>query len=152
MVDLVDYFAIIVGCLSVISVFVNIIQYFKRKKEEQSLRELVQSNYNNFYFVARCCTKARGCKEEDKSKLLNNFVSEMSKIEGIADSARHHLIAYGREHLNFIPFFEHPAFPGEEQPNEVKLGTPPELLNNPEKSEKTHSESFHHENNKDNLR
>jgi hypothetical protein len=128
--DLVDIIAISSGIISLIAVPANIIQYLKKRTEVKSLRQLVQSNYNNFYLIARCLTRLRNSKIKDMNKLLSCYIEEMSIIRGIADSSRENLIAFGREHLKYKPFFEHPAYPGIEQSDEVKLGKPPEQTSN----------------------
>jgi hypothetical protein len=33
-------------------------------------------------------------------------------IRGISDTQRNDIIAYSREHLSFIPYYEHPMYPG----------------------------------------
>ena len=124
----VDFFGVIVGAITVVSVLVNVIQYYRRKQEGRSLRELVQGNYNKFFLIARCCTRTRTADPGDDKAQLNEVVDEMSVIRGIADASRIQLIAFGREHLKYTPFYEHPAYPGKSQPDEVILGRAPELV------------------------
>ena len=53
-------------------------------------------------------------------------MSAIEVIRGCADTARTNLISFSQEHINYKPFYEHPAEPGKEQPTEVKYGIPPE--------------------------
>jgi len=79
--------------------------------------------------IARACGRVRNIIFDPKNKNSvdpHEIIEEIYYINGIADTARNNIIAYSREHLGFIPFFEHPAYPGVEQTNEVIHGTPPE--------------------------
>lgn len=118
--------AIVASIFTLLSVCINVIQYNSRISERKALRSQAQAGYNFHYAIARACTRARiatGTSAEDR---LNCVLCEVRVITGVADAARSEIIAYSREHLNFIPFYEHPAYPGKDQPDEVKMGKPPE--------------------------
>ncbi|MGD6803493.1 hypothetical protein [Rossellomorea aquimaris] len=115
--------------VSIVSVITNVIQHVQKKDRLQEMKSQIQTQYNHHFFVARGCTKARGFEEDTSFSLeekYNKTLQELRKIEGIADSSRSGIIAYSREHLRFTPFFEHPAYPGQEVSDEVKFGLPPE--------------------------
>ncbi len=115
----------ILSVVSVISIVGNIIQYVKKKEYNKDLRSHVQSQYNNFYFIARCITRCRKNENEDIAKKLDCYKDEVNIIRGICDSARISLIAFGREEINFEPYFEHPAYPGQkEYSDDIKMGLP----------------------------
>lgn len=119
-----------IGCfVTILSLVGNIVQYMQKKNHEKNLRAHLQATYNMFFQIARAETKVRNnisANDEEKSNALR---IALERITGTSDAARTTIIAYSRETMDFIPFYEHPAFPGEEMPNEVKFGTPPEYAN-----------------------
>lgn len=123
-----EWVAIIASILTIVSVCINIIQWDRRRSELKSLRSQAQASYNFHYITARACTQARHAKGETTEERLNNILCELKSISGVSDTARNNIIAFSREHLNFLPFYEHPAYPGKDQPDEVKMGVPPEEI------------------------
>ena len=122
----IGHIATIASILTIISFTINIIQYKTRKQELAALRTHVQENYNAYFSVARACTRARS---ENKDVTDTHMIRELEYIRGVCDSQRNGIIAYSREHLSFLPFYEHPMYPGKEQPKEIMLGMPPEQYN-----------------------
>jgi hypothetical protein len=121
-----EWVAIIASIFTLLSVCLNVIQYRNRISERKALRSQAQAAYNFHYAIARACTRARMIEGNSVEERLHCVLYEVRAITGIADAARSQTIAYSREHLNFTPFYEHPAYPGKEQPDEVKMGKPPE--------------------------
>jgi len=123
--DFSDYVAIISTLLTIISFVFNIIQLKDRKGLMQSIQSLIQSNYNIFFQIARCTTRARN--QNSTKKDINVLDRALENIRGLTDAARSSLIATGRENFKFEPKYEHPAFPGKEVDDDVLYGLPPEL-------------------------
>ncbi len=119
----IDYIAIISGVITIISVSINIIQYLHRLNERRTLVSQAQANYNAYYQIARSTTRARNYKSQDR---VERLLDEIYFISGVADSNRSSIISFSREILNYKVFYEHPAFPGIEQSDEIKLGHTPE--------------------------
>lgn len=119
-------FETIVGIITIISVLINIIQYYRRQQEYRSLRAQVQGGFNSQFLVARACTRARDSDPTGGSQTTSTLLRELDYIRGISDAARSSLIAFSREHLGFLPKFEHPAEPGKEQPKNVIYGQAPD--------------------------
>ena len=114
------------GIITIASVVCNILQYSWSRSDKETLRSRAQAEYNVNFMIARACTRAKNAKLDSSNADVNYLLREMSYINGIADIARNDVVAFGREQLAFVPFFEHPAYPGVEQPKEIKLGLPPE--------------------------
>lgn len=113
--------------ITIVSVCLNIIQYVRKVDERKSLRSQMQMQYNFHFSAARACTRIRHILDEPSISCevaLGKTVEQVSIIRGVLDTARSTIIAYSREHLDFIPFYEHPAYPGIEVPNAVKFGKP----------------------------
>jgi hypothetical protein len=103
----------IVGLIGIISVFFNIGQWIKRQELRTALRARSQAAYNYFYWIAHEVDKITEQPRNGSSekKISNSALQGLSRITGIASAARNDLIAYSREHLNFVPFAEHAAKP-----------------------------------------
>lgn len=117
--------------ITIVSICLNIIQYVRKVDDRKSLRSQMQMQYNFHFLAARACTRIRHILDESSiscEDALSRAINEASVIRGIVDTARNSIIAYSREHLDFVPFYEHPAYPGKEAPEAVKLGKPPEEL------------------------
>ncbi|WP_319759125.1 hypothetical protein [Maridesulfovibrio sp.] len=123
MKDYVSYVAAISSFLTIVSFAIIIIQHLTRKQEIAALKSQVQENFNAYFLIARACTRGRS----DKQNVVDVAMTcELEYIRGVCDTQRNGIIAYGREHLSFVPFYEHPMFPGEKQPDEVMAGMPPD--------------------------
>lgn len=112
--------------ITFISVTMNIIQFLRRRQEIKTLRSQAQESYNLHFLIARACTRARKGNITSKGEGVTMLTSPLNYISGVSDSARTAIISFSREHLGFIPFYEHPAEPGKEQPPEVVFGKPPD--------------------------
>jgi hypothetical protein len=130
----VNYIALIASILTIISVTINIIQYYRKRQETKSLRAQVQGSYNSHFLIARACTRSRDRKVNNEQERLAYLLQDMDYIRGISDSARTSIIAFSREHLGFEPFYEHPAQPGVRQPKEVIFGLPPDKVDTKQNS------------------
>lgn len=120
--NLENYIALVSGVITIISVAFNIIQFRQGIKNNESLKAHMQANFNMFYQIGRALTKVRHehlALDEENVKMLK----AMENIRGIADAARSSIISYSREVLNFVPEYEHPAFPGKKMSEQVMLGT-----------------------------
>lgn len=111
--DLIDYIAIITSILTLISFGLNAIQRMQRAELIRALRSRSQASYNYFFQIARCADKIRNIANTDETieKKLESSIRNGCWISGSVDAARSDIIAYSREHLNFIPIEEHPAHP-----------------------------------------
>jgi len=109
----VDYIAIVTTILTILSVCLNIIQWLQRAEFQKALKSRSQATYNYFFLIARRATAIRELdrSQEKPEAKLQTAISLGNNINGIADSARSDIVAYSREHLNFLPFEEHPARP-----------------------------------------
>ena len=107
--------------LTIVSIFLNILLFLFSRKEKMSLKHFMQENYNAYYSIARSTTRT---KHNDFAK--EYLTASLHYIEGIADVQRNNIIAYSRVHLSFTPFYEHPQFPGESQPEEIMSFETPE--------------------------
>lgn len=114
------------SAITIIAVFCNILQYSWSRADKETLRSRAQAEYNVNYMIARACTRARNAKLDSTNVDVGYLLQEINYIDGVADIARNNIVAFSREQLEFIPFFEHPAYPGIEQPAEIKLGVQPE--------------------------
>ena len=127
-------FAGYIGALvTIISICLNIIQYIKKADDRKALRSQMQSEYNFHFLVARACTRVRALMENANATVddkIHGIFSQVSIIQGVADTARNAIIAYSREHLDYLPYYEHPAYPGKEVDDQVRFGLPPEKLIN----------------------
>src|SRR5712691_11689875 len=109
-----------------ISLLFNIYQFLASRREKLALRALVQGDFNTYFHIARQCARIRQPNQTDKSR-NEEAVRAVEVIRGCADAARLNLVSYAREHLRFVPFYEHPSAPGVAQPAEVRDGMAPEL-------------------------
>jgi len=109
----IEYIAVIASLLTIISVCFNIIQRRSRSNLIATLRSRLQASYNHFYKIAGHSDSIRTIKKTNQSKedLVEKAINEAHSINGITDAARSDIIAYSREHLNFIPVEEHPQRP-----------------------------------------
>jgi len=110
-----DWFDNIGGVITIVSVIVslmaNILQYSWSRADKESLRSRAQAEYNVNYMIARACTRAKNAKLDMTNPDVNYLLREISYINGVADIARNDVVAFSREELDFLPFFEHPAIP-----------------------------------------
>jgi hypothetical protein len=118
-----QYIMFIPIVITVVSIVINIIQYQSRQREICALKAHLQEDYNAYFDIARACARARNRKEDIRDFHL---LRELEYIRGVSDARRHGIIAYGREHLSFIPFYEHVMHPGKSQPDEIMRGMTPE--------------------------
>jgi hypothetical protein len=117
------------AAVTVVSICVNVIQYLRKRDDRKSLRSHMQAEYNLHYTTARAATRVRDILANSSlpcEDTLNAVSNEVSVIRGVTDAARSSIIAYSREHLKYTPFYEHPAFPEAEVPDEVRLGEAPD--------------------------
>jgi hypothetical protein len=122
---LVEWIAFVASLATLVSVSINVVQRRTRLANEKALRAEVQANFNTFCNIARQSSRGRDLKGGDANR-LENSIRRLEVIRGCADTARTHLIAHGRETLGIVPFYEHPAFPGIEQREDVVLGATPD--------------------------
>jgi len=109
----IEWLALIASVLTIISICVNIIQRNKRTELLKALRSRSQASYNYFYRIARLADKIRflNKSEDNLETKLQNAISYAHFANGVADTARNDIVAFSREHLDFIPIEEHPAEP-----------------------------------------
>ena len=115
--------AIISSIITVVSFILNIIQYILARQNKSELRTHMQANYNGYYSIARASSRAINNSNDITDY---NLIRALEYIEGVSDIQRNVIIAYCREHLSFLPFYEHPMYPGMDQPPEIKAGCRPE--------------------------
>lgn len=119
-----DYF---LPGLTFLSIMYNIYNIIVRRNELKSLKSNMQTQYNLHSNAARVCDRIRQIEKEeisDKSK-VQRVIAESNIIRGIADSARTIILSYSREHLKFVPYYEHPAIPGEIVAFDINFGMTP---------------------------
>jgi|GEM_PF-4618084 len=111
--DFIGYVAIVTSFTTILSSVGNIIQRRKKTELIKALRTRLQASYNYFFDIAHWSDRIRRLKESSESTEANlqNAVEFAHAINGVADTARHEIIAYSREHLGFVPKEEHPAHP-----------------------------------------
>lgn len=119
--------ALVASVLTIASVVLNIIQYKIRRQEFKTLRSQAQTEFNAHFQIARACTRARNSTIADPEKKYEFLLCQIALITGISDVVRTSIISFGREHLDFVPFYEHPAEPGKAQPAYVMYGYPPDV-------------------------
>jgi hypothetical protein len=120
------YLSIISITIAICSLIYNLIQYRTSRQEKLALRSLVQGDYNIYYHIARQCSRIR-IQNQNREKKNHEAINAIEVIRGCADAARTHLISYSREHLKYIPYYEHPAAPDKPQAQEIMDGMTPEL-------------------------
>lgn len=106
----IESIGVIIGA---VSLFFNVGQWIKRQELYTALRARSQAAYNYFYWIAREVDKITELPKngDSENRMANGVLQGLSRITGIASAARNDLIAYSREHLNFVPFAEHAAKP-----------------------------------------
>lgn len=133
-VEFASYVGAFLTVISLISVVTNVVQFVQKRDRIKEIRSQMQTQYNQHFSIARKCTSIRQIEENydlSTEEKYHKIIQEVRVIQGIADSARLSIIAYSREHVNHTPFFEHPAFPGQEVSDEVRYGMPPEKMMKP---------------------
>ena len=116
----------IISCISVVG---NVLQYTKKRELDKDLYQLVQTHYNNYYIIARALTQIRNKDKEipidEKEKI---YIGQLSRIAGVADSARIELINFAKTQLDKEVYYQHPAYPEKTNfSDDVKMGLPPEV-------------------------
>ncbi|MFH1200344.1 MAG: hypothetical protein V1708_04715 [Candidatus Micrarchaeota archaeon] len=124
-IDVKTIASIIAAVIGLGSLVYNVIQFIVARKERAALRGLVQGDYNIYFNIARQCGRARKDELDDKAR-LEEACRALEVIRGCADAGRTSLLSFSREHLSFLPYYEHPAEPGKPQPPEVVFGMTPE--------------------------
>lgn len=121
-----EFIAIIALVVAVISIIINFVQLVKNKKEHKEIISQMQMHYNNYNYIAHADTRARRAYQNKKlspEEMNQHLLNELGVVRGIADSSRVNIISYSREQLGYLPFFEHPAFPGiDDFSDEIILG------------------------------
>jgi hypothetical protein len=114
----VDWVALISSLTTIISVCWNLIQQNQNIAFKKMLRDRLQAAYNNVYQIAQWSDRIRGLGDSaltDTGTGLAVAFQQATKyayaINGIADASRNDTIAFCREHLCFVPRYEHPAAP-----------------------------------------
>lgn len=123
--DFVAIIALVGSMASIISITLNIVQYTISVQRRRALRHYIQTMYNVFTQIARAASNARSGSRDHEANPPSQSLAYVEKLHGMADVARTSLISYGREHLKFVPFYEHPLYPGVKMPDEVLHGTHP---------------------------
>lgn len=87
----------------------------KNKRDEliKALKARSQAAYNSNYNIAELVDEFVETMDKDKPQDVKLKVAErnLRTIRGVVDTTRTDIVAYSREHLNFVPFREHPANP-----------------------------------------
>lgn len=127
------FYEIVSAIVSVISFFAligNVLQYTKKREMAKDLFQMVLTQYNNYYLIARALTRIRNMDEsniKDMSQLKKVYDDDINFVKGVADSARLQLMNFSKNQLDKDVFYQHPAFPEKTAfSDEVKMGLPPE--------------------------
>jgi hypothetical protein len=114
----VDWIALIASLATIISVCVNVIQRQQSTTFKRMLKDKMQAEYNNLFQIAQRRDQIERIRDDasanpgtDMGEALDRAVEQAWVICGFVDSGRNSIIAFCREHLGFIPRYEHPAQP-----------------------------------------
>lgn len=120
----------IVSVISFFALIGNVLQYTKKREMAKDLFQMVLTQYNNYYLIARALTRIRTMEEtdiSDMSQLKKVYDDDINFVKGVADSARLQLMNFSKNQLNKEVYYQHPAFPDKTDfSDEVKMGLPPE--------------------------
>lgn len=120
-----------IGLLStIISLVFAGIQIVQKKELKTTMKSTLQTHFNTYYQIARACTRARSAKDDknlNEDLIQQEILNQLSIIQGASDVARTNIISYSRDQLGFTPYYEHPAFPGRDMSDDIKLGKQPEI-------------------------
>ena len=119
--EFIQWIAIVSSLLTVLAFIGNILQFMRKEDLKKTLRGVVKSQYNMHFNIARQCAN---CREENSGK-ANGLIRYVEIIGGVSDAARTQLLAFAKEELNYVPDYEHPSYPGQKMPDEVKVGANP---------------------------
>lgn len=127
-----NFVGFISSIITIFSIMINIYQYIKKKNENKTMRNLLHTQYNHFYSIARICNRVRIIEEDENQTAddkLAKIMIELGAIRGVTDASRTGIITYSRENLDFIPYYEHPAYPGRRDfTDDVLMGIPPDKI------------------------
>ncbi len=128
------FYEIVSAIVSIVSFFAligNVLQYTKKREMAKDLYQMVQTQYNNYYLIARAVTRISELKIQgdfSETQLIDVYDNYVNYIRGVADSARIQMINFSKSQLGKNLFYQHPAFPEKINfSDEVKMGLPPEL-------------------------
>lgn len=121
----------IVSVITLFSIIGIVLQYTKKREMAKDLFQMVLTQYNNYYLIARAMTRVHKMETSartDKTKLQKVYDHELSFILGVADSARIELMNFSKNQLNKAVFYQHPAYPEKKDfTDSIKMGVPPEM-------------------------
>lgn len=116
----------IVSIISFFALIGNVLQYTKKREQEKDLFQMVQTQYNNYYLIARALTRVNNSDKDGKEKEFL-YETNLNFIRGVSDSARIDLINFAKNQLNKNVYYQHPAYPERcTFSDAVKMGLPPE--------------------------
>lgn len=114
---------------ALISLFINFLQFIKKRELNKDLYQTVLTQYNNYYSIARAITKINNLKENNNevNEIKEIYDNNLNYVRGIADSARLQLMNFSKTQLKKDVFYQHPAYPDKtEFSDKVMMGMPPE--------------------------
>ena len=124
-----EIISVVASLVSFLSLIGNIMQFTKKRELSKDLYQLVQTQYNNFYLIARSVTRARTSKGIPEDEMKAKYEIELSLINGVADAARLELINFSRHQLKKEVRYQHPAYPEKRDFDDaVKMGAPPDEI------------------------
>ena len=94
-----DWVTIISTVIAVISICLNIIQWRAKKEQQKALRSQSQASFNVFHeiqYLTNLIFK--------DTKNIQSILGSVNQIKGLTVAELQEIVAYSREHLDFLPF------------------------------------------------
>ncbi len=122
-----DIVSAVTSVISFFSLIGNVLQYAKKREQDKDLYQMVLTQYNNYYLIARALARIYNADKDNVESLEILNATNINFIRGVADSARIDLINFSKNQLNKDVFYQHPAYPEKRDfSDSVKFGLPPE--------------------------
>ena len=93
-----DWVTIISTFIAVISICLNIIQLRAKKDQQKALRSQSQASFNVFHEIQYLTNLIFR-----DTKNIQSILGSVNQIKGLTAAARQEIVAYSREHLDFLP-------------------------------------------------
>lgn len=109
-----DFWGILFGSATIVSLIINYIQYLKRKNLEKNLRTYLQASFNQFKRIKAFANKIREAKPKQTDEFSESVKSWNLAMFGHAEASEISISSFMREHLKCIPRIEEPDKPSPE--------------------------------------